>query len=199
MLEAWTTLEELLAEKVPRLIAALRPGASEATLARLEATVGQRLPESLRAFLAVHDGQDYLRDRLPEGELIATHTLHCCEQIEKQWLFWYGSEAGDSRHGSHTPPNYPGVPANRFFVEVTASDGDALVVDLGSGAVYFHVRVEGIFGPLASSFEAFIEDLLRRFMDGRAEIEDAGTNDAVVCVEDYDPAHLTKRFPRIHA
>jgi hypothetical protein len=193
MLEAWTALEKTLLTTAPRLVAALRTGASEATLASLESAIGHPLPSDLRAFLAVHDGQDSLRDRLPDGELIATHRLLSCEKIQKWWTFWYRPAAA----GSSAAPNYTDVPADRCFVEVTESDGDAFLVDLGSGAVYFHVRGDGVYGPLAPSFRGFIEDLSRRLGDGRAQIEDAGTSDAAIWVEDYNPAYLVERFPRL--
>ena len=72
VLDTWRPLKELLTTKVPRPVAAFRPPASQAMLARVAATIGQRLPEDVRAFLALHDGEGSLHDRLPEGELIAT-------------------------------------------------------------------------------------------------------------------------------
>ena len=134
MLAAWEALEQILTPKLPKFIAALGAPASEATLGRLEATIAKRLPEDLRSFLALHDGQSF---RL--GDFIATHYLNSCEQIEKWWTFWYRPAAA----GSSATPNYIDVPADRCFVEVTSSDGDAFLVALTTGAVYFHVRGDG--------------------------------------------------------
>lgn len=57
MRDLWQRLERFFAAREQPL--ALRPGASEAEIARVEAALGQRLPDDLRASLLIHDGEDW--------------------------------------------------------------------------------------------------------------------------------------------
>lgn len=189
--EVWNGIEQRLATLVPRFGVALRPPATEESLCALEAVIDRRLPTDVRAYLAIRDGQDYLNDRLPAGEILSTHRLLPAAEIERQWRFWY--EEADADFGER----YPGVSMDRRFLELTESDGDSLLVDLASGEVYFHVRAEGVFGPLAPSWREWLVDFTKRLDDGRIVIEDAGTSDASISIDDYNPALVSKRFPRI--
>jgi cell wall assembly regulator SMI1 len=54
----WDRLESWFRDHLPDRSLALRPGASEADIARAESRLGVRLPADYRASLRVHDGQD---------------------------------------------------------------------------------------------------------------------------------------------
>jgi len=53
----WRTYLDWLAEHVPQATALLNPPADEAAITEVEALVGQRLPESVKAGWRLHDGQ----------------------------------------------------------------------------------------------------------------------------------------------
>ena len=206
--ESWTSLLRLLDVHVPRFRPTLRPGADGAALAALEDAIGHALPDEVRRFLAIHDGQGKSADGGLGGELLATHTLSSCATIAKFHRFWYRrdthvpadahlSSEERSRLEASRSYSYIGLPNDGRFIEITESDGDAFLVDVMTGEVFFHVRGEGVFGPIASSLSAFFDDLAARLRDGRAVVEDSGTEDAAVWVDDYDPCNIPDRFPRV--
>jgi hypothetical protein len=181
MLDVWKSLGEALAG-VKVFTDHLRPPAPEAAIAELEELTGRRLPPDLRALLALHDGMGL------DGEIEMRTRLTTVAEMKKWWDFWY--EGSGER--------YPGVETPRFFLELTESDGDAFLVDLDDQQVYFHVRAEGVFGPIASSVSAWLAELRDRLADGRAVIEEfEGPGDLVVVVDDWNAAHIPKRYPRV--
>ncbi len=56
MRDLWQRLEGVFAAQ--RWPVALRPGASEVEIARVEAALGLPFPDDLRASLRIHDGED---------------------------------------------------------------------------------------------------------------------------------------------
>jgi cell wall assembly regulator SMI1 len=81
MRETWTKIEEWLGDHAPKALASLRPGAPAEALAALEQRLGAPLPDELRAWLSLHDGQE-LRARaglldgwifLPSAEIAKVH------------------------------------------------------------------------------------------------------------------------------
>jgi cell wall assembly regulator SMI1 len=55
---SWQRLERWLGKHFPRGLLALRSGASEAQLKKLEQVLGQTLPQDMRASWALHDGEE---------------------------------------------------------------------------------------------------------------------------------------------
>ena len=186
--ESWASLLETLDTVVPRFRPSLRPGATEETLATLERTVGAPLPAALRRLLAKHDGQPTVC-----GELLSTHRLCTCAEIAKWYRFWYVPLEGASAP-AHV--GY-GTAKDGRFVQLTDSDGDAFLVELRTGEIFFHVRAEGVFGPVASDVGALFDDIRARIVDGRAAIDERGTEDAFVDIDDFNPAFVPERFPRL--
>jgi cell wall assembly regulator SMI1 len=78
--DAWERVERWLEAHHPAGSGALRPGAGEATLERLERVLEQRLPDALRRSLQRHDGQPREVRQLADGQWLLD-----CEQIAEEW------------------------------------------------------------------------------------------------------------------
>src|SRR5690349_11970013 len=57
MMTHWERIEAWLAAHAPYLLRDLRKAAAPSALAKLEAQLRRRLPEAVRAFYSIHDGQ----------------------------------------------------------------------------------------------------------------------------------------------
>ena len=83
MHEIWTRLEDWLAAHAPLLLPDLNPGATEAELSRLAATIGAELPADFLAFYRVHDGQ-----RGDAGGLYEAEELLSVGRMLDEWTVW---------------------------------------------------------------------------------------------------------------
>ncbi|WP_426399488.1 SMI1/KNR4 family protein [Ralstonia sp. R-29] len=82
MKDQWNQIEESLLSLDCLERVRLRPGASPSQIAELEQHLGVRLPERLKAFLSIHDGQD------GSVGLVGGETLLSVENIRKEWDAW---------------------------------------------------------------------------------------------------------------
>lgn len=71
--EAWSRIEDWSQEHAPDINRSLRKGATEEEICNFEEKLGQKLPDSFRRSLKVHDGQVF---RNPDADILA-------------WLFWH--------------------------------------------------------------------------------------------------------------
>lgn len=149
--ESWAAITAWLAEKVPRAWADLRPPASEDDIAAVEAEVGSRLPDELRAWLRLNDGMVY---GAAFGRLIPPgHNPISCEAMVAAWRLWRSIDAklhpeasrdpevllADAETTSAGSPSYDFLPT---FVPFAADgSGTHLVVDLRAG------ELNGCVGP----------------------------------------------------
>jgi hypothetical protein len=180
----WGSFEAAVARHVPRFVTSLRSPASDGALADLEKTIGRSLPAGVRHYLRIHDGQAMMKDRLPEPEFLATHRLLSCLEIADRWRLRQDLHSRAPRAGGAPWP----------FIDITDSDGDAIVVDARDGVVYFDVRGEGIFGPIAPCLEAWLDDFATRIANDDVSVEASGTDDVAIWLEDYNPAFVPNRF-----
>lgn len=81
MEQMWDRIERRLAELGCLEAMALRPGADPQAIAHLEQHLGVALPDAVRRFLAIHDGQD-------GSGLMFGDTLLSVAAIERQWNGW---------------------------------------------------------------------------------------------------------------
>ena len=82
MREQWEQIERILRTYNCLDQVGLRQGASDDKIAALESHLGVNFPDSLRTFLAIHDGQDG-RAGLGGGEQLLS-----AEQIQREWDVW---------------------------------------------------------------------------------------------------------------
>ncbi len=79
MRDHWHRLEAWLAKEYPEMLADLNPGCAQEQLSNVEQEIGVRLPESVKNFYLIHDGQKSEHDKgifydvafLPLARLIA--------------------------------------------------------------------------------------------------------------------------------
>src|SRR5947209_20613047 len=55
---AWAVIHDWLARNHPALLKLLRPPGKKSAFARLEARIGQRLPDSFKLLYGMHDGSE---------------------------------------------------------------------------------------------------------------------------------------------
>jgi cell wall assembly regulator SMI1 len=86
----WDRIEQSLSTKGCLDRMGLRPGASKGEIADLEEHLAVRLPESLKAFLSIHDGQDDLvgLGLMSEVGLVGGQLLLSVEGIRQEWQIW---------------------------------------------------------------------------------------------------------------
>lgn len=102
--ELFAEYVEWLGVNVPHAHANLAPGASDADIEALEAGIGARLPEDVRAVLGMHNGQRETKvfDRAkPAVPCLPTLMFLSTDLILEAWRFW--QEIGDVIEGSVFP------------------------------------------------------------------------------------------------
>lgn len=166
MEQLWSRIENRLAELGCLEAMALRPGADPQTIANLEQRLGVALPESVKRFLAIHDGQD-------GNGLVFGYTLLSVAAIEQQWNGWreldeeeMNADCADSM-GSEPAGVIKPMYCNPGWIPLTHDYGGnhfGIDVDpdtLGqSGQVIAFGRDEDIKRLLANSFPEYVETLI---------------------------------------
>jgi cell wall assembly regulator SMI1 len=79
----WNRLENWLTKNASHLTSELNNNASEDDIAKLEKTIGEKLPKEYIEFLKIHNGQN----RDSEG-LIDTEELLSTERVIEEWSVW---------------------------------------------------------------------------------------------------------------
>ncbi|MEZ0373270.1 MAG: DUF6707 family protein [Candidatus Sericytochromatia bacterium] len=80
MQKSWKTIEDWLGAKAPKLLSALRPGATEAEIKQAEAKMGIKFPKEVRASWLIHDGIGRNGPFFLDG-----HTLLSLEDMVSDW------------------------------------------------------------------------------------------------------------------
>jgi cell wall assembly regulator SMI1 len=181
--QQWRYLELWLQDNLPEVAADLNPGCSEAALAELETLVGKPLPEDVKAFYRIHDGQF---GKVPTGLFYGLLFLSLAAATQ-QWLTWKSILDRETVEGlaqlsmfctSAKPGAIKEIYANRFWVPFAYDfAGNHLGIDLdpGPNGVYGQVinfgRDEDAKFVLANSFAAFIEWMIDQLKAGNVSIK----------------------------
>lgn len=96
-------------KELPMLVESMRPGASEAEIASLEAVIGQSLPDDVRALYALADGQTPFEfGKTPHYPgLFFGHPFNPIESVKRDWSQWQSIDRSindDSEFESSFPP-----------------------------------------------------------------------------------------------
>jgi cell wall assembly regulator SMI1 len=167
MLNKWSEIEEVLTSLGCIENMRLRNGADPEVLELLEEHLGVTLPESLKEFLKVHDGQERGPGFAESGYFLSV------EGIRSNWDMWRGIDEEEmnkdcadlmaSAPEGFIRPMY----TNRRWVPLTSDDGGNHVgldfdpAELGGlGQIIVFGRDEDTKRLLASSFEDYVELLL---------------------------------------
>ncbi|MBY0231748.1 MAG: SMI1/KNR4 family protein [Gemmataceae bacterium] len=112
--ESWRRIEAWFAANLPEALATLRPPATEADLAAVEARIGQPLPADFRASYLIHDGQDVTSETCGLGILFGRHIVplrHDCGD-SVMWLYehrveheWPPEHLFDYEEWEYLPPD----------------------------------------------------------------------------------------------
>jgi cell wall assembly regulator SMI1 len=151
----------------------LRPGASKTEIAALEGHLDVRLPESLKAFLSVHDGQDEGVGSMSEVGLVGGQLLLSVEGIRQEWDIWRSLDE-DAMNvdcaafmASHPEGFIKPMYTNRLWIPLTKDRcGNHMGLDYdpdknGScGQVIRFGRNEDTKRLIAGSFEDFVGKLV---------------------------------------
>src|SRR5215471_2684736 len=84
MKQQWERIEAWLASHTPSILRDLRKGASGTALAKLESQLQRPLPETIRAFYAIHDGQ---KSECPQGLFYSLQFMPLARVLESQILW----------------------------------------------------------------------------------------------------------------
>jgi cell wall assembly regulator SMI1 len=129
MRDIWRRIDTHFAASIPDILERLGPladGASEDEIARLEGTMGIRLPEDVRQSYAIHDGTG-------GRDLYTAYGLSDLEEIARNWTGMRGLSEGVEFEGRNPRPNGPIKIQwwNPRWVPITDSgSGNHICVDL---------------------------------------------------------------------
>lgn len=166
MEQRWSRIEHRLAELGCLDAMALRHGAAPQAIADLEQRLGVALPESVKRFLAIHDGQD-------GNGLVFGNTLLSVAAIEEQWNGWreldedaMNADCADLM-GSEPEGAIKPLYCNCGWIPLTYDGGgNHIGIDLDpdtlgqSGQVIAFGRDEDIKRVLANSFPEYVETFI---------------------------------------
>jgi cell wall assembly regulator SMI1 len=175
----WERIEAWLAAHAPYLLRDLRKAAAPALLAKLEAQIQRGLPESLRAFYAIHDGQ---KSVCPKGLFYSLRFMPLARVLESQRLWAQLVDINDelAYAMSSSPSGYiKPVYANALWIPFAHDQsGNHLGIDLdpdvkgSEGQVIVFGRDENRKRLVAQSFEAFIDMFVEQLEGGNFVIEE---------------------------
>ncbi len=178
MKEQWARIEQWLGRHAPFLLKNLRQGASSAAFAKLEAQINHQLPETFRAFYAIHDGQ---RSESPQGLFYGLRFMPLARVRDDQ-MTWAGlvdmneelAYAMRSQPVGHIKLLY----ANPLWIPfANDQSGNSLGLDLDPdaqgtlGQVIVFGRDENTKRLVAPSFERFINALIEQLEGGNFVID----------------------------
>ncbi|HEY9733755.1 MAG TPA: SMI1/KNR4 family protein [Drouetiella sp.] len=83
MKAAWKRFEDWLTRHAPAVLEGLYPGATAAEIEDVEKKLGVQLPQSMRDFYSIHNGQD---DQSPS--FMRGTTFLKLDQIHSEWSVW---------------------------------------------------------------------------------------------------------------
>ncbi|MGK9149225.1 SMI1/KNR4 family protein [Plantibacter flavus] len=175
--QAWTTIERVLAEHLPEVLPTLRPGASDATIARLEHEVGP-LPEALIASLRIHDGQDNPTRLLDVYDHLTFLSVDAMLEDHQMRIDVHGDDVDSTDYSWMTPDRVRTIPNSRGWLRFTDSEGLGHVVDLdplpnGERGQVIWWPVDGPTPvPVAQSYGAWLTDLARRLEAGEFTVDE---------------------------
>jgi cell wall assembly regulator SMI1 len=193
---SWERIEKWLKEHLPEILADLRPGLSEADLAKCEEALDQRLPDDVRESYRIHDGQegDRILKPTPSGDglvgcpgVIFGLPLLPLQASVDDWSFWAeladqeatsDADSGLSEGSSSFPLGAIRCQhANRGWIPLHASDGNCFGIDVDPGpnglvgqVINFGRDQENKF-VLAVSWAHFLEDVADELEAGHFIIE----------------------------
>ena len=179
MKQQWERIEAWLASHAPHILRDLRKGASGAALAKLESRLQRPLPETIRAFYTIHDGQ---KSECPEGLFYSLQFMPLARVLKSQILWASLVDMNDelayamsSSPKGHIKPLY----ANPLWIPFAHDQsGNHLGIDLDpdtagiEGQVIVFGRDENCKRLVASSFEEFIQMFLQQLEGGNFVIEE---------------------------
>ncbi|MGL4619340.1 MAG: SMI1/KNR4 family protein [Chroococcidiopsis sp.] len=179
MEDIWKGIEAWLAVNAPELLDSLKPGATEAEIQETESFLGVSLPEDVKAFYRIHDGQWAWYDK-PELErynsLYNLHRFLPLSRLREEWKIWLDVfENLEPEYQWVTLDRGETVPTwSQKFIPLTSDGcGDAYFLDMSAvllggnvGQIIENRKCNGLY-PVASSFRVWVEMFVADLEAGR--------------------------------
>lgn len=156
----WSRVEAALTRHLPKVVPSLRLGATKDNLDRLEAKIELRVPDEVRAYWQIHDGQV---DPHSTTTLIGTQVLLSTEGIAEVWEIRtdvWRSVCDDVKDWW-----WP------VLIPITDANGDGFCVHSESGAVYYHYHDDTLSEVLYPSVGRWFLAIAETLESGRFTIE----------------------------
>lgn len=150
-MSVWKRIDAWLERKAPATLASLNPGAPEPALAAFEAKLGRRLPASMRAAYAAHDGA------IDEMAIAIFGALRA--KPNHQWLRYMSWLPLDRVLEERATMGDAGEWPEHHLPIATDGGGNALLLDLESEAILLFDHETWEPEEVASSFEAWMTQL----------------------------------------
>lgn len=169
--QAWATIERVLSEHLPEVVATLRPGASDESLHRLAEVVGP-IPDALVASLRIHDGQDNPTQLLDIYDHLTFLSVDAMLDDHQMRIDVLGEDVTSTDYAWMTPDRVRAIPNSRGWLRFTASEGEGHAIDLdplpdGERGQVIWLPVDGPTpAPIAASYEAWLIGLATRLDAG---------------------------------
>jgi cell wall assembly regulator SMI1 len=163
----WNQIEQSLSTKGCLDHMGLRPGASKSEIANLEEHLEVKLPDSLKAFLSIHDGQDEGRGSMIWVGLAGGQRLLSVREIRGRWDDWCSIEFAEDSMASDPVGFIKPMYTNPLWIPLTEDfSGNHMGLDYdpdkkgASGQVIRFGRHEDPKRLIAGSFEDFVGKLV---------------------------------------
>ncbi len=179
MKDLWTRLESWLSSNAPDLVDQLRPGADEQALSAVEQDLGLKLPDDLRASLAVHDGTEECAGLIGGWDLLPAEFIASEARLMRGMV-------DDGSFGEATADPHPKLATawwNPAWIPIVSSgSGHFLCVDLAPGpegragqiVLFLHDASQRYV--VAPSYRAWLEAVVRDLERGAYSREDGEWN-----------------------
>ncbi len=185
--KVWGVIDATLANLSPKAAAALHKPATSKALASLEKSLGAPLSAELRAYLAIHDGQDIKKKRVPflfvktawmllPAASIAYAYKELCE-LEADGEF--EGQEGSSEDGLVKPLWW----SDQWIPFAVSAGGDYLCVDMGPtkkgkvGQVFWWYHDEDFRDRSCPNLTSFFQDYADALTGGKLTVFPDGSID----------------------
>ncbi|HEY8958790.1 SMI1/KNR4 family protein [Chitinophaga sp.] len=174
MQQYWLRWEEWMQRNAPRLLNILHPGVTFEAVESLEKLIGTAMPDSFKAFYAVHNGQQKARAGLVDADQLLS-----VEDIITQWHHWKDLlDAGTFNYHDEPILSTPDTGIkndwwNPLWIPFTGDGfGNHLCIDLDPAPEGKHGQVITFWhddshrAVIAGSFEEWLQDYLNALEKG---------------------------------
>ena len=203
MKQAWRRLKVWLSANIPGVLETMNPGATDAEIVAYENAIERALPDDVRQWFRLHDGQD---DDADGGLIFNLCPISLAESLH-QWTAWLENEAMNSEIESTSLPAgaIQRLYTSRGWIPLTHDfGGNFLGVDLDPGPngtvgqVINFGRDESTKCVAATSWAQFIEWIAAEYERGRLVFESDDEGFLMEEHSEFGHRHLHEVLVELH-